>query len=70
MSVVQVEQVPQSAASSVPPLVTDAIFQHHVVGSNSPQDVIDFFWGTAGIHLIHLLTHTGNRGFIKVYFDF
>lgn len=58
MSVGQVEQVPQSAASPVPPLVTDAVFQHHIVGPGSSQDVIDFLWGSASVHLIHLFTHT------------
>lgn len=58
MSVGQVEQVPQSAAPPVPPLVADAVFQHHIVGSNSLQDIVYFLWGAAGVHLIHLFSHT------------
>lgn len=58
MSVGQVQQVPQSAASPVPPLITDAVFQHHVVSPGSPQDAVDFLRGPASVHLIHLLTHT------------
>ena len=58
MSVGQVEQVPQSAASPVPPFVTDAVFQHHIVGPDGPQDGMDFLRGPAGINLIHLLSHT------------
>lgn len=56
MSVGQIEQVPQSAAPPVPPLVTDAVFQHHVVGADSLQDVIDILRGATGVHLIHLPT--------------
>lgn len=58
MSVGQVEQVPQSAAPPVPPLVADAVFQHHIVGSNSLQDIVYFLWGAASVHLIHLFSHT------------
>lgn len=73
MSVGQVEQVPQSAASPVPALVADAVLQHHVVGPHRPQDVIHFLWGPPSIHLIHLLSHTHrhteNRGFIQIFMD-
>jgi len=54
----QVQQVPQPAAAAVPPLVTDAVLQHHVVGPGGPQDAVDFLRGLAGVHLIHLHTHT------------
>lgn len=54
MSVSQVEQVPQSAASPVSPLITDAVLQHHVVGPHRPQDVVHFLWGPLSVHLIHL----------------
>lgn len=58
MSVGQVEQVPQSAASPVPPLITDAVFQHHIVCPDGPQDVMDVLRRSTSVHLIHLFTHT------------
>lgn len=58
MSVGEVQQVPQSAASPVPPFITDAVFQHHVVGADGPQDGVDLLRRPLRIHLIHLLTQT------------
>lgn len=58
MSVGEIQQVPQSAPSPVPPLITDAVFQHHVVGADGPQDGVDLFWRPLCVHLIHLLTQT------------
>lgn len=57
MSVGQVEQVSQSASSPVSPLITDAVFQNHVVGPDGPQDVVHLLWGPSSVHLIHLLAH-------------
>lgn len=58
MSVGQVQQVPQSAAPPVTPLVADAVLQNHVVGAGGPQDAVYFFWRPASVHLVHLPTHT------------
>lgn len=58
MSVDEVQQVPQSAASPVPPFITDAVFQHHIVGADGPQDGVDLLRRLLRIHLIHLLTQT------------
>lgn len=58
MSVGEVQQVPQSAASPVPPFIADAVFQHHVVGADGSQDGVDLLWRPLRIHLVHLLTQT------------
>lgn len=57
MSVGQVQQVPQSAASPVPALVADAVLQNHVVRPHGLHDVIDFLRGAPRVHLIDLLAH-------------
>lgn len=61
MSVGQVEQVPQSAAPPVPPLVADAVFQYHVVGPHRLQDVVNVLRGALSIHLIDLRTANIHR---------
>lgn len=67
MTIRKIQQVPQSAASPVPPLIADAVFQHHVVGPGSSQDGVDFLRGPASIHLIHLLTLRSMCGFLIAY---
>lgn len=58
MPVGDVQQVPQTAASLVPSLVADAVFQNDVVSAKGPQEGMHVLRGPLRINLINLQDET------------